>query len=533
MKQFEFVRDVKLYQCERLFLVSIFAAGAVLRLYRLDAFGIWRDEAQTIFLARHSFPFGILQALEYADVSPPLYYFLLHFWERIFASDWGLRFFSVVFGLAIIPLLYWLGCKIYGYSVAILATYIAALLPHHVIVSRTVRMYSLLPLVSLLAIYFVYQLITACVDSPHVRVKRNTYLGIILSFAFLLYLHNVGAFLVLSANCLVAWEIIRHKAARNLFWPWLLTQACVALLYLPWVPMLIRQLRLQGAVMGPWLPRQSRLGNVVRLFSELTALAWPGGRPWLWIALFALGTFTIKMRREILALYLRFSVALDLVLFCSIGPILFAALFTPRTIGIIPSYVTLVAFPAVCYLMARGVSAIRPRVLSLVVLTLLSVLWLRTVSVTYVRPASNLREVAVYVSARAGPDDCIVIAPDYLASTFNYYYSGSQKQVAFPSGFGRVEEITWLYWVDNWKNAASFIEPTLQYLLRESKAGACLWFIAPLGAYPNDPHFSQIRVLKSRLDEIYGPPQVVDSFPPAIECAEVYIYRFPKSQGVD
>lgn len=527
----QFIQGVSLHKHDRLLLIGILVVGSALRLYRLDAFGIWRDEAQTIFLARHSFPYGILQALQHADVSPPLYYFFLHFWGRIFASDWGLRFFSVIFGVAILPLLYGLGRKICDRDVAILAAYIAVLLPHHIIVSRTVRMYSLLPLVSLLAIYFVYQFVTVSINSAYLKVERSTYLGIILSFAFLLYLHNVGAFLVLSANCFVVWEMLRHKATRNLFRPWLLTQVCVALLYLPWVPMLIRQLRLQGAVMGPWLPHQSRLGNFIRLFSELTALTWPGGRPWLWIVLFVLGAFTIRIRREMIALYLRFSIALDLILFCSIGPVLFAALFTPRTIGIIPSYVTLVAFPAVCYLIARGVSAIRPRVLSLLVLTLLSVLWLRTVSVTYVHPASSLREVAAYVSARAEPDDCIVIAPDYLASTFNYYYSGLQKQVAFPSSFGRVEEITWLHWADNWKDAASFIEPTLQYLVRESKAGARLWFIAPLGAYPNDPYFSQIRVLKNKLDEAYGPPQVVDSFPPAVECAEVYIYRFPEAQG--
>jgi len=52
-----------------------------------------------------------------------------------------------------------------------------------------------------------------------------------------------------------------------------------------------------------------------------------------------------------------------------------------------------------------------------------------------------------------------------------------------------------------------------------------IWLIAPLGAYPDDPHFSQIRELKAALDTLYGSPQVIDTFPPAVEYAAVYIYR--------
>jgi len=517
--------DFRSHKHDRPLLVAIVGIGAVFRLYHLDAFGIWRDEAQTIFLARHSFPSGILQALMYADVSPPLYYFLLHFWERVFGSDWGLRFFSVVWGLVTIPLLYWVGRKVFDADVALLAALTAALSPHHIVMSRTVRMYTILPLASLLAMYFVHRFVAAPADIEHTRARRIAWLGIIFSFAFVLYTHSVGAFFILSVNCFFAWEMIWHKEARQLFWHWTMAQLCVALLYAPWMPVIFKQLHSQGAVMGPWLPRQSRLSNALRLFNELVGLAWPGGRPWLWIAICVLGTFTVKFRRTLVAFYLRFSTSLNLILFCFIGPILLAALATPRTIGTIPSYVTLVAFPAMCYLVARGVNAVRPRVLSLLLLLGLSIVWMQTVSVTYVRRTSNLREIASYVAGHIGSKDVIVIAPDYLASTFNYYYEGPQTQVAFPSTFGRVQEITWVGWADHWKNAAQSIEPTLQYLATELREGTRLWFIASPGGYPDDPYFSQIRVLKSRLDDIYGAPELVDSFPSAVESAEVYIYH--------
>jgi len=517
--------DLKSHKHDWLIVAVIVGVGAVFRIYHLDTFGIWRDEAQTIFLARHSFPSGILHALTYADVSPPLYYFLLHFWDKAFNSDWGLRFFSVLFGLVTVPLLYLMGREMFDADVALLAAFVAALSPHHIVVSRTVRMYTLLPLASLLAIYFVHRFFTIPMDVEHRRARYITWLGLVLSFAIVLYTHNVGAFLVLSANCFFVWELAWRKEARKLLWPWIAAQVCVILLYVPWVPMLLRQLRLQGAVMGPWLPRQSRLGNALRLFNELTGLAWPGGRPWLWMVLLAFGALTIQFRRTFVAFYLRFSTSLNLVLCCFIGPVVLAALLTPRTIGSIPSYVTLVAFPAMCYLIARAVNTVHPRALSLLVLLALSILWIHTVSVTYVRRTSNLRELASYVSERIGSEDVIVIAPDYLASTFNYYYEGSQAQIAFPSTFGRVEEISWMGWADNWKNAAQFIEPTLQYLTTVLRDGARLWFIAPLGGYPQDPYFSQIRVLKNKLDDLYGTPQQVSSFPAAVESAEVYVYR--------
>jgi hypothetical protein len=243
------------------------------------------------------------------------------------------------------------------------------------------------------------------------------------------------------------------------------------------------------------------------------------------MAVCALSVFTVSFRRTFVAFYMRFRTSLNLALCCFVGPILLAALATPQTIGMIPSYVTLVAFPGMCYVVAQGVNAVRSRVLSLLLLLALCVVWVQTVSVTYVRRTSNLREVASYVSMHVDRGDVIVIAPDYLASSFNYYYDGSEEQVAFPSTFGRVEEITWVGWADRWKNAAQSIDPTLEYLASELQEGARLWFLVPLGAYPNDPHFSQIRALKSRLDDVYGSPRLVDSFPPAVESAEVYIYR--------
>ena len=515
---------------ELLLLALILAIGAGFRLYHLDTFGLWRDETQTVFLARHSFPSGILQALTYADVSPPLYYFLLHFWERLWPGDWSLRFLSVIFGLAFLPAVWWVGRRLYDRNIALLASFVAALSPHHIIVARTVRMYAILSLAALAGLYFTYRFVTQPVDERPAGLRSGLWWGVVLSFSLLMYTHNAGPFFVLAANLFVLVELLWHREMRRLFWPWVSTQLCVALLYLPELPLLLQQLHLQGAVMGPWHTRYTRLQNVVNLFNELTGLAWPANWPLVWMAVFALGTFTFELRRDLAALYFRFSTLLNLTLFAFFGPIVLAAVLTPRGIESIPTYVTLVSLPGLCFLVARAVNAVRPRWLGAVLLIGLSVLWVRTVSWTYNLRHSNFREIATYTTQHIGPDDVIVIAPDYVATTFNYYFHGEQKQAAFPAALERVEDITWLGWSQRWHDAANYIQPTADYVAARLEPGAHLWYIATLGGYPNDPSFSQIRVLKSRFDTLYGEPEVVKSFPRAIETAEIYIYTRPASK---
>lgn len=509
---------------ELLSLSLVLAIGAAFRLYHLDAFGLWRDETQTVFLARHSFPSGILRALTYADVSPPPYYFLLHFWERLWPGDWSLRFLSVIFGLAFIPGVWWVGRKLFDSNTALLASFVAALSPHHIIVARTVRMYAILSLGALAGLYFTYRFMTQPADKRPAGPRNGLWWGVVLSFSLLMYTHNAGPFFVLAANLFVLLELLWHKETRRLFWPWVGTQLCVVLCYLPQLPLLWQQMRLQGAVMGPWHTRYSRLENVLNLFNELTGLAWPADWPLIWMAVVALGTFTFELRRDLAALYFRFSTLLNLTLLAFFGPIVLAALLTPRGIQSIPTYVTLVSLPGFCFLVARAVNAVRPRVLGAVLLVALSVLWVRTVSWTYHLRHSNFREIAAYTSEHIGPDDVIVIAPDYVATTFNYYFHGPQKQAAFPAALTRVEDITWLGWSQRWLDAADYVQPTADYVAGQLKSGARLWYIATLGGYPNDPSFSQIRVLKSQFDALYGEPEVVDSFPKAIETAEIYVY---------
>ena len=86
------------------FIILLLVAFA-LRVFRLDFQGLWYDEAFSVYLAQ--FNLADITARTAADIQPPLYYYLLHFW-MVLASEreFALRFFSLFFGVLTIPLMY-------------------------------------------------------------------------------------------------------------------------------------------------------------------------------------------------------------------------------------------------------------------------------------------------------------------------------------------------------------------------------------------------------------------------------------------
>ena len=81
--------------------------GLELRLVFIDL-PLWYDEAQSVLIAKMSFPFEINNYLLTVDMQhTPLYFYLLHFWINIFGeNDIALRVLSLIFSLATIPCIY-------------------------------------------------------------------------------------------------------------------------------------------------------------------------------------------------------------------------------------------------------------------------------------------------------------------------------------------------------------------------------------------------------------------------------------------
>ncbi|NJN99268.1 MAG: hypothetical protein HC875_36830 [Anaerolineales bacterium] len=135
-----------------LFLLVIVLAGFGLRLYRLGADSLWYDETVSAFLASAS-PAELVTHTA-RDIHPPGYYLLLHFWTLAAGhSEFALVFFSLGFGLLLIPLTYQLARLLGNRQVAIWAALLVAVSPYHLWYSQEVRMYTLGAVLGICAAY--------------------------------------------------------------------------------------------------------------------------------------------------------------------------------------------------------------------------------------------------------------------------------------------------------------------------------------------------------------------------------------------
>src|ERR1700747_3241681 len=93
------------------FLVVITALSAYIR-SRYISGQFWMDEAITTGIASH--PLSAIPGLLRHDGSPPLFYFLLHFWIKAFgASETATHWLSLTFGLLTIPAGMWAGWSLF------------------------------------------------------------------------------------------------------------------------------------------------------------------------------------------------------------------------------------------------------------------------------------------------------------------------------------------------------------------------------------------------------------------------------------
>lgn len=193
--------------------------AAALRFAALERWPLWCDELAT--LQRLELPFA--QHVLAMKGNHPLYELLLRCWMPLDGSDRWMRLPSAALGVLAVWLT-WLLLRSVGRREALLATWLVALSPLHLMYSRIARAYSLacvLALLSNLALLY--------------AVKRRRS-GPLLAYAFLtalmIYSNLLAASLWTAQALFLLWFYRRRlrKLTR-----WLLAHAAVGLLLLPWM----------------------------------------------------------------------------------------------------------------------------------------------------------------------------------------------------------------------------------------------------------------------------------------------------------
>jgi mannosyltransferase len=222
--------------------------GLLLRLSFIAKASIWHDEGFSIMLARRSS--AQIWAGSARDVHPPGYYELLHWWMKLFgSSETSVRSLSMLAGVLIVPLGYIIVRRIASQRAAVLASFMLALAPFLVRYSQETRMYGVLGLFLLVALFAVIEI----VEQP----KRVwPYVLYTLSVTAGLYTHYFTALAVIAfwIFLLLLTPIRKWQIGKTLWltWQWWVANIAALLLFLPWLPTMFSQLR-RGQGLS-WLP---------------------------------------------------------------------------------------------------------------------------------------------------------------------------------------------------------------------------------------------------------------------------------------
>lgn len=390
--------------------------------------GLWRDEAALLWIANLPSVADTITFLWRHESHPPVLYGLLRLWSTAFGeSDAAALALPLTFGVALVPLTYWIGARLLSPGTGVTAAVFVAVSPTLVRYSAEVRPYSLLPLLALAA--------TGTLAVALARGGRRWWALYVALTLTLLLTHN-WSWLVLGGHWLIGgFWIATHPTPRAAARGWLEAQAALLLAFAPWLPVLVHQMRHAGhvpdAAPSAWLAVRALLEGVIGAPPQAPPLAVAAVTLVLvaataWLLVQEVKNPTSEPEETRLALLLFTGVP--------VVTVVIAAVLAGKTNLLLPRLFVTVA-PGVMLALAQGLTLLAARGRTHVARAAsaaLVLLFLVQVASRLDAIKSNAREVAGELRARAWPSDLIVVTPEWLAPSLNRYFVGVNPQINFP-----------------------------------------------------------------------------------------------------
>jgi mannosyltransferase len=416
----------------------VVAAGVVLRFTTHSA--LWLDEALTVDRAR--LPISQIADSVKHDGAPPLYYYLLHFWMRLFGqSNFATRSLSGVIGVITLPVAWLAGNRFGGRVVAWTTVVLLASAPFAVYYSTEARMYGLVILLTGCGFLALHRALAEPAPGNLIATAVVTAALLYTQYWALYLVGVVGLWLLVSAW----WS--RHREPAAAAWKRsgsaLLAVAAGCVLFTPWLPIFIFQSRHTGT---PWAapPNFAAVINAVTGFTanqgSLSSAGTDQGRllALVYFALFALALFGVGRSGRLIELDLHTrprargtSIAVVGTLFAAIaGGILTTSAFSPR-------YAAVVFLPLIL-LVALGTTTFLNQRVRLAVVAVAVVAGLIGSFQNITTQRTQAPKVAVVVNAQAKPGDLIAFCPDQLGPAVYRVidHPSRYRMLTFPRGTG-------------------------------------------------------------------------------------------------
>jgi len=413
--------------------------------------GFWIDEGLSVGIASHSLldiPGVLVQ-----DGSPPLYYLLLHVWMQLAGtSEAATHSLSLIFAALAVPAGLWAGWTLFGARAGWICASLATLNPFITLYAQETRMYALMVTLSLVA--------SGALAHAFAFGRRRYFVLFAVVLTVMLYTHNWALFFSAAAVLAVVPCLRASGDRRTLARDALIAFGAAGLLFTPWVPTLLSQVRETGA---PWatVPAAERLSRDVSflLGGDAAAIA----------ILLAAGTglAAVLSRRQspertaVLALLILAAGTLALGWTAS----QVAPAWTARYLAVVVGPLLLLA----------AVGFARAGRFGIVALALVLVLW---VDFRAGDTKSNVREVATASASRLAPGDVVVSTHPEEIPALRYYLPDGLR---YTTPLGPVTDTG----VMDWRNALDRLrgqraQSTLGPLLDRLPPGRRLLFVRPV-----------------------------------------------------
>jgi O-antigen/teichoic acid export membrane protein len=406
--------------------------------------GLWVDEAISVDQAQMSFG-QMLGDMRTTDVHPPLHHAILWVTVRLFGtSEVAVRMPSLIAGVALVPVMFWVGKALYDRRTGWIAAVLAAIAPFCVWYSQEARMYSQFMLFAAIAI-----------GAQVLAIRRGRWYDwglYAVSTALLFWTQYFGIMPILVQQAAFGWVIWQARKDRarlvDLVRGWLLSALVIVALVLPILPIMQAQLAAYGNRGVGLAPSQagagsSVIGGTISIYAVGANLIWAflgyhADGPMvqiaaLWPLLMLLGFVMLGRGRSGPSLLLLGLVAVPMGTLFAVGS-LRNDLFELRYFS--------GAVPAMLLLAARVVTATTVRRMAVVVagcaLTAVMVVGLVDQQLNGANPRLyDFKGAFDHIAADAAPGDLVVYEPNYLDEVVDYYGPGLEAQpvdVPIPDG---------------------------------------------------------------------------------------------------
>jgi 4-amino-4-deoxy-L-arabinose transferase-like glycosyltransferase len=519
--------------------IGLVFIGLLLRLPSLRL-GLWRDEAYTYFDALPVNLGEVLQRITYTEFNPPAFFLVIHQWMQWFgAGEISFKIPSLICGLLLIPATYILGQVVSSRSTGAVAAAITTFAPTSIYYSQEARPYTLAALLCCLTVIAYYK---ALPGKSHIGYL----VGFIVCATLLLYVHYAG-FLVVGSLAIITlclwWYDVENMRLIRLT----IAFGIISLLFTMWLQNFFIQFHTGTPydVQHVWWKRLLVFLNNVFFYSynplQRTSLFYRFLQRALaglesGLSLLVLGTGA----RQLFAKFRQPAPCRSIVLHPSVAIVglcfvLYVALVSALSrrgrymFPIVPlawvlygsGLLALWQYVKTHWTVQQNYVARRiALVLVIVLLALLNspyALWLAR------GDKSGIRSLAADIEEKSPEKTFYLVSPDYLASTFGYYFARHLVQF---HGFARWEhpEIwTARGYAELW-NSPTLVSETIQHIQDETQQGyQNLAFVYENAKDSGQMKYSRGQELLSRLQQTYPLLEQKD-YPGKIEFITLYVF---------